>query len=199
MDYGGAVAVSLVRAGIFIAGNRIFAVVTRLIRLVCVEFYGFVNLYFAVRRFERNENLSALHRWRVCSRRGVGIDTKSICREAVMKLKYLKDVATLAFKPEKCIGCGRCEEVCPHGVFAVTERKARIVDLNACMECGACASNCPADAIEVNAGVGCAAAIVKGWFTGKEPSCDCGGGVDKLVDELAKGKSLDKILRRDTI
>jgi len=29
------------------------------------------------------------------------------------------------------------------------------------------------NAIEVKAGVGCAAAIVTGWLTGSEPSCDC--------------------------
>ena len=33
--------------------------------------------------------------------------------------------------------------------------------------------NCPAKAIEVNAGVGCAAAIIYSWFTGKEPTCGC--------------------------
>jgi NAD-dependent dihydropyrimidine dehydrogenase PreA subunit len=93
-----------------------------------------------------------------------------------MKLKYLKNVATLALAPEKCSGCGLCGEVCPHGVFAMTENKARIADLDSCMECGACASNCPAGAIKVNAGVGCAAAIVAGWFSGKKPGCDCSGG-----------------------
>jgi len=56
------------------------------------------------------------------------------------------------------------------------EGKARIVDKDSCMECGACALNCPANAIEVDAGVGCAAAIIMGWFTGKEPICGCGGG-----------------------
>ncbi|MDR1855864.1 MAG: 4Fe-4S binding protein [Desulfovibrio sp.] len=90
-----------------------------------------------------------------------------------MKLEYLKDVVTLKFAPEKCIGCGRCTEVCPHGVFVIDETKAYIIDRNACIECGACASNCPVNALDVHAGVGCAAAIVFGWFTGKEPSCDC--------------------------
>jgi hypothetical protein len=33
-----------------------------------------------------------------------------------------------------------------------------------------------AGAIEVHAGVGCAAAIIKGWITGGEPNCDCGAG-----------------------
>ncbi len=95
-----------------------------------------------------------------------------------MKHKYLKNVATLNLSVEKCIGCGRCAEVCPHRVFGVNEGKAQIKDKNSCMECGACAKNCPADAISVEASVGCAAAIIKSWFTGEEPSCDCSGGGD---------------------
>jgi NAD-dependent dihydropyrimidine dehydrogenase PreA subunit len=95
-----------------------------------------------------------------------------------MKHRYLKDVTTLAFDADKCIGCGRCTEVCPHGVFDIDERKARIVDKDSCMECGACALNCPAKALEVNAGVGCAAAIIYSWFTGKEPTCGCSDDVE---------------------
>jgi hypothetical protein len=44
------------------------------------------------------------------------------------------------------------------------------------MECGACALNCPANVIGVNAGVGCASAIIMGWLNGKEPDCGCGDG-----------------------
>ena len=86
---------------------------------------------------------------------------------------YLKDVVTLRFDPEKCIGCGRCTEVCPHGVFVLEGHKARVTSRDACIECGACALNCPAGALDVNPGVGCAAAIIKGWLTKQEPSCDC--------------------------
>ena len=92
-----------------------------------------------------------------------------------MKNKYLKNVTTLSYNVDKCVGCGRCAEVCPHGVFDITDKKAYIVDKDSCMECGACALNCPAKAIEVNAGVGCATAIISSWFTGKEPSCNCSG------------------------
>ena len=92
-----------------------------------------------------------------------------------MGLKYLKDVTTLTFDAGKCTGCGRCTEVCPHGVFDMDNGKAWITDKDLCMECGACALNCPANALEVSgAGVGCAAAIIMSWFTGKEPDCGCG-------------------------
>jgi len=85
--------------------------------------------------------------------------------------RYLKNVVSLSFDEEKCTGCGRCTEVCPHGVFDAAGGKAEILKRDLCMECGACALNCPAKAIEVKAGVGCAAAVIWGWFTGKEPAC----------------------------
>jgi NAD-dependent dihydropyrimidine dehydrogenase PreA subunit len=90
--------------------------------------------------------------------------------------RYLDDVVTLKLDAASCVGCGMCEVVCPHGVFAVTDRKAAITDRDLCMECGACARNCPVEAIAVQAGVGCASAIITGWLTGKEASCDCGSG-----------------------
>ena len=93
-----------------------------------------------------------------------------------MRHRYLKNVATLFLTAEKCIGCGRCTEVCPHGVFDMVDRKAQITDKDFCMECGACAKNCPANAITVDAGVGCAYAFIMGWLTGSEPNCDCSGG-----------------------
>ena len=87
-----------------------------------------------------------------------------------MKHAYLQNVATLELSEEKCVGCGMCAVVCPHQVFAITGKLARIVDKNSCMECGACALNCPVNAITVAANVGCASAIIKGWLTGTEPS-----------------------------
>jgi len=93
-----------------------------------------------------------------------------------MKHKYFKNVVTLRLSSEKCVGCGRCAEVCPHRVFIVEGKKVRIKDKDGCMECGACAKNCPANAISVDAGVGCAYAVIMGWLTGSEPSCDCSGG-----------------------
>ena len=90
-------------------------------------------------------------------------------------MKYLLDVTTLKLFPEKCTGCGRCVDVCPHGVFAMRDKKAVITDSDLCMECGACALNCEFGAIKVDAGVGCAAALINSIITGGPPSCDCGG------------------------
>lgn len=88
------------------------------------------------------------------------------------QLVYLKDVATLAHDPDLCKGCGRCTEVCPHAVMQVSNGKARVVDRDLCMECGACAKNCPAQAVTVQAGVGCAAAVIAGKV-GIQSACCC--------------------------
>lgn len=84
-------------------------------------------------------------------------------------------MVTLQLDDSACVGCGLCEAVCPHGVLALVDGKARLLDRDLCMECGACARNCPAGALSVHAGVGCAAAIIKGWLTRSEPTCGCSG------------------------
>ncbi|WP_448384575.1 mercury methylation ferredoxin HgcB [Desulfosoma sp.] len=76
------------------------------------------------------------------------------------RLVYLKDVVTLHLDAEKCVGCGFCTVVCPHGVFVRENGKTRLADRDACMECGACARNCPSNAISVQSGVGCAQAVL---------------------------------------
>ncbi len=49
--------------------------------------------------------------------------------------------------PERCVGCGTCEEVCPLGAISV-EEVAR-VDQNRCIGCGTCVAQCPRGAIEL--------------------------------------------------
>jgi ferredoxin len=88
-------------------------------------------------------------------------------------MRYIEQVVTLELDVDKCNGCLQCTLVCPHAVFEMHDKRARIADKGACMECGACALNCAQGAITLKPGVGCAAAIINGWITGGEPSCDC--------------------------
>ncbi len=82
---------------------------------------------------------------------------------------------TLQYDQSACIGCGVCVDVCPHAAFEMRDRLAYLVNAQACMECGACQLNCPVNAIRVESGVGCAAAMIQAALRGqKEASCSCG-------------------------
>ncbi|TET11687.1 ferredoxin family protein [Candidatus Aerophobetes bacterium] len=90
--------------------------------------------------------------------------------------KYLS--TTLQYNQELCNGCRMCSIVCPHDVFEQDGRVAQLINSEACMECGACQRNCPTGAITVNAGVGCATALMLAALTGKKKAT-CGGGNEK--------------------
>jgi ferredoxin len=90
--------------------------------------------------------------------------------------RYLSGVSTLALDDTRCDGCGMCATVCPHAVFTPgngSKRRMRIADRDACMECGACVRNCQAGALSVQAGVGCATAIISSWLHRRD-TVSCG-------------------------
>ena len=93
-------------------------------------------------------------------------------------MKYFSNVVTLQYDQTRCTGCRRCTEVCPQAVFVMQGKKAILVDRDACIECGACQRNCAFGAIAVEAGAGCAAALIDGivrYGNADKGSCDCGG------------------------
>ena len=90
------------------------------------------------------------------------------------KLEYLKNVVTLELDEEKCVGCGMCMQVCPHAVLSMNGiKRAEIGNRDACMECGACMRNCPTEALTVESGVGCAAAVINTMLGRDSASCCC--------------------------
>ena len=83
---------------------------------------------------------------------------------------------TLKYDEKKCINCGMCSTVCPHGVFVSGDNKAELKKPEACMECAACQLNCPTEAINVDSGVGCASAMIMAALRGQkldEATCSC--------------------------
>jgi len=54
---------------------------------------------------------------------------------------------------DKCIGCGRCMEICPAAFYLNEEiGKAEVIDPDACEFAGCCEAaeeNCPVEAISV--------------------------------------------------
>ena len=93
--------------------------------------------------------------------------------EDVVKLTYLKDVVTLSLAKQQCIGCQICVAVCPRAVLVMADGRAKIHRRDDCMECGACARNCPVAAITVQAGVGCAEAVINSMLGRKSGTCCC--------------------------
>ncbi len=89
------------------------------------------------------------------------------------QFEYLKGGVTLELDEDKCTGCGTCPEVCPHAVLAKHNGKVRIQNRDSCMECGACSRNCPVGAVTVQAGVGCATAVINSALGRKNSSCCC--------------------------
>jgi len=72
-------------------------------------------------------------------------------------LKKNKTGGWRTYKPvidkSKCIGCGKCNQVCPEDAAQMTknkkgEKKAKI-DYNFCKGCGLCAEHCPVKAIKM--------------------------------------------------
>jgi nitroreductase/NAD-dependent dihydropyrimidine dehydrogenase PreA subunit len=55
----------------------------------------------------------------------------------------------LLIDEDRCLGCGRCVELCPSRALRVIEDKARVV-APSCIGCDHCAAACPTEAIRVN-------------------------------------------------
>ena len=49
---------------------------------------------------------------------------------------------------DKCIGCGKCEEVCPESTVSVVDKTA-VISYNKCIRCYCCHEMCPVQAIEI--------------------------------------------------
>jgi len=81
------------------------------------------------------------------------------CCEALQtarKFSPMQPVATTNYLPvisDACIGCGKCEKVCPVLAISMQNKKesrdAAMVDQNVCLGCGVCVRSCPKNAIHL--------------------------------------------------
>jgi ferredoxin len=49
---------------------------------------------------------------------------------------------------DRCVGCGKCEEICPRGAIKVAEGKAEVA-YSRCIGCYCCREVCPENAIDL--------------------------------------------------
>ena len=71
------------------------------------------------------------------------IRRKKIPRDVLMATYFLRET-----DQEKCIGCGKCVEICPVNVIKM-EGDFPIIDKDWCIGCGVCAVPCPTGAVKL--------------------------------------------------
>jgi len=64
---------------------------------------------------------------------------QSICKAAL--------IPEITVNSEFCTGCRLCIQVCPKGVFTITNGKSEVLNQEVCITCSACYKRCPAKAI----------------------------------------------------
>ena len=86
---------------------------------------------------------------------GPGVRTAVFMKGCQMKCLWchnpesLSSKKQLAFNAQKCIGCRRCEQVCPNDVHSFTADGCHIVNFDACQTCGLCVDVCMQDALKI--------------------------------------------------
>lgn len=76
--------------------------------------------------------------------------------QAARKFSPMQPVATTNYIPkisEACIGCGKCEKVCPVLAISMSNdnegKRVAVIDKEVCLGCGVCVRSCPTNAIEL--------------------------------------------------
>jgi ferredoxin len=76
--------------------------------------------------------------------------------QAARKFSPMQPVATTNYIPEiskECIGCGKCEKVCPVLAISMSNNKegksVAVVDHEVCLGCGVCVRSCPKNVIKL--------------------------------------------------
>ena len=69
---------------------------------------------------------------------------------------------SIQIRKDRCVGCGKCQEVCPGTLIQIIDKKAVMKYPKNCWGCVSCVKECKAGAIEfyLGADIGCMGSLV---------------------------------------
>ncbi len=124
---------------------------------------------------------------------GPGIRTTVFFKGCNMRCSWCHNPETISHQKEimlydsKCIGCGRCFEVCPQSLHKVIDGR-HTIDREKCVKCGKCVELCYADALVFSAEEKCSDEVMAEILQDKVYYDESDGGVTLSGGEVTCNK-----------
>ena len=126
---------------------------------------------------------------------GPGIRTTVFFKGCNMRCEWCHNPETICHQKEimfyesKCIGCGKCFEICPAGIHKAVDG-IHVIDREKCTLCGKCVENCYAEALVFSAKEMTSDEIISEILQDKVYYEESGGGVTLSGGEVTCQKEL---------